>query len=188
MSTKESSTNLTRPSTRVQESVQRIEISPNYFSCCHKPTVRKKLCCCDSSTREFPWHSEHKERGYPETLSSPCTHSSFLGTKGPLTSGNLMPAAQPPNGEKCTSSLLDSPHEQTSAFWRKKWTAVQQRPHQNPRKMPSHISATAEEGDTSTSLTTKQSRPRHRISQTDHKTHPKDHRKNYHNSPNPPAD
>ena len=27
----------------------------------------------------------------PETLSSPCTHPSLLGTKGPMTSGNLMP-------------------------------------------------------------------------------------------------
>ena len=32
-----------------------------------------------------------RSEGNPETLSSPCTHPSLLGTKGPMTSGNLMP-------------------------------------------------------------------------------------------------
>ena len=39
-------------------------LSQNYFSCCYsRSTVRKRLCCCDNSTRELLWHSEHEERG-----------------------------------------------------------------------------------------------------------------------------
>ena len=39
-------------------------LSPKSFSCCRsRSTVRKRLCCCDNSTREHLWHSEHKERG-----------------------------------------------------------------------------------------------------------------------------
>ena len=41
-------------------------LSPHPSSCCQSPsTVRKRLCCCDNSTRELLWHSEHKERGEP---------------------------------------------------------------------------------------------------------------------------
>ena len=57
-------------------------LSPNSFSCCHSPsTVRDRLCCCDSSTRELLWHSEHKERGESRDSEPSYTHPSFLGAK-----------------------------------------------------------------------------------------------------------
>ena len=42
----------------------------------HPSTVRERLCCCDCSTRELLWHSEHKERGEPSDSELPNTHPS----------------------------------------------------------------------------------------------------------------
>ena len=50
------------------------------------------------------WHSEHRDRGNPASLSSPYTQLSFLGIKGPVTSGSLMPS-RPPNPPRKERSL-----------------------------------------------------------------------------------
>ena len=52
--------------------------------------MRKRLCCCDNSTRELLWHSEHKERGESRDSELPL-HTSLI------SSGNSMPPARPPN-------------------------------------------------------------------------------------------
>ena len=57
----------------------------------------------------------------PETLSSPCTHSSFLTTKGPLTSGNSVPPARPPNPPG-----KERPRHLTSSAIRLQWRGYRQ--------------------------------------------------------------
>ena len=53
----------------------RSHLSPHPSSVCHSPsTVRKRLCCCDNSTRELLWHSEHKERGESRDSELPLAH------------------------------------------------------------------------------------------------------------------
>ena len=85
--------------------------------CLSRSTVRERLCCCDTASRELLQHCEHSEGSFlpgtqntvneenPANLSSPCTHPSFLGMEGPLTSGSLVPPAQPPNLPGKESSL-----------------------------------------------------------------------------------
>ena len=81
--------------------------------------VHQTLCC--ASRRNLLWRGRH----HPSS-----------GLRGAFSGDPLR-----------YSSLLDSLHKQTSALWRKKRTAVQQLPQSDTEATPSHISATAEEGE-----------------------------------------
>ena len=63
-------------------------------------TEKKALLLWHNSTRELLWHSEHKERGESRDSKLRLHASRISCTKGPLTSGNLMPPAQPPKNKR----------------------------------------------------------------------------------------
>ena len=103
-------------------------LSPHPSPLLSQPVHGERLCSCDISSSYSgtvntvkeellpPWHSEHSERGELSESELPCTHPSFLGTKGPLTSGNLMPPAQAPNPPRTGRSL-----HLTSSAQRPQW-------------------------------------------------------------------
>ena len=80
--------------------------SPHSFSCCHCPsTERERGSAVTIPPESFLGIPNTRSEENPETLSFLSTHSSFLGTKRPMTSGNLMPPAQPPNPPGTRRSL-----------------------------------------------------------------------------------
>ena len=99
----------------------RSHLSPHPSSFCHSPsTVRKRLCCCDNSTRELLWHSEHKERGESRDSELPL-HTSLI------SSGNSMPPARPPNPPG-----KERPLHLTSSAIRLQWRGHRHRARNTP--------------------------------------------------------
>ena len=70
-----------------------------------RPHIEKEEPKHQNTSSFLPGTRNTVNEGNTATLSSPNTHPSFLGIKGPLTSGSLMPPARPPNLQGTKRSL-----------------------------------------------------------------------------------